>query len=50
MLTIVLIGLAVVWVVVTVIVVALCMGAAEGDRQMSDERAGAASLLRLIAG
>jgi hypothetical protein len=50
MLLIAMIGLAIVWVVVVAIVVALCMGAAQGDRQLRDGQTGSTGFLRLIAG
>jgi hypothetical protein len=53
MLLIALIGLVVVWVAVIAVVVALCVGAAQGDRQLRDGQAAGTSgsgLLRLIAG
>jgi hypothetical protein len=47
MLLIVLAGLIVVWVVVVAAVVALCVGAADGDRQLGNAGAGR-TLLRLV--
>jgi hypothetical protein len=50
MLLIALIGLVVVWVTVIALVVAVCVGAARGDRQLRESRAGRPGFLRLIAG
>ena len=50
MLLIALIGLAVLWVAVVAMVVALCVGAAQGDRQLREARTGRPGFLRLIAG
>jgi hypothetical protein len=50
MLLILLAGLLVVWVAVIVAVVALCAGAARGDRELRDARSDGGRRLRLIAG